>query len=172
MGGDCGDCVLGGEAGWGAAVTFSFAGVAEHAASDQFCEHLSCFLQAVGRCVGARLFSLFFSCLSSSDFPLFFSLFHLTVTATSSPDLSALHLCQLFTFTPPSPPPTPHLMSGHGMQPRLQAWPPYGLTVRTFQAKQMFRIQPNITLDPCATMNYSLCFSLAGRASDGMRGLG
>lgn len=71
-----------------------------------------------------------------------------------------------------TPLPTPHLMSGHGMQPRLQAWPPYGLTVRTFQAKQMFRIQPNITLDPCATMNYSLCFSLAGRARDGMRGLG
>lgn len=87
-------------------MTFAFAGVAEHeAASDQFCEHLSCFLQAVGRCVGARLFSLFFSCLSSSDFPLFFSLCHLTVTATSSPDLSALHLCQLFTFTLLHPPP-------------------------------------------------------------------
>lgn len=72
--------------------------------SDQLCEHLSHFLQAVGRFVGARLFSFFLSCLSSSDFPLFFVLSHLTVTAASSPDLSGSHLLQLFTFIHPPPP--------------------------------------------------------------------
>lgn len=94
----CGVCVHRGAA-VGSAVTFTFAGVAEHEVrSDQFCEHLSRFLQAVSRCVGG---SSFLSCLSSSDFLLLF-LTHLTITAASSPDLSASTSANCLPLSPSS----------------------------------------------------------------------
>lgn len=93
--------VIGGEAGLGSAVTFTFAGVVEREAdSDRLREHLSHLLQAVGRVAGACLLAFFHSRLSGFDFLSFF-LGRLTVTAASSPGLSASCLRRLFVFISP-----------------------------------------------------------------------
>lgn len=114
--------VIGGEAGLGSAVTFTLAGVVEREAdSDRLCEHLSHLLQAVGRVAGACLLAFFHSRLSGFDFPLSFFLGHLTVTAASSPGLSASCLRRLSLS--PLPAHGCVALEGHG-RPDARRWIP------------------------------------------------